>query len=193
MLGKTHKAGGALAMLISYLYMQQEGLLMDDIHPIIQLMVMYPASSWGSTASDLDQNANAIPDRTPVSYAIHNLLHITKCKHRSWQTHSIAVTGGFCTLLLLAVEILSNYNILSVGSISILRLLITGFSVGVFSHLILDSLTMAGIWLLPKVHFRLVPPTKTFGTGTTYETVVRVIIYIAIVLCLLYGVLTIFK
>lgn len=184
MLGKTHKAGGTVAMLLSYMFMKQQGLLLNDIEPIIQLMVMYPACSWGSTASDLDQTPEAIPDKTPLSLALHTLLHMGKCRHRSWQTHSIAVTGGICIVLLAIMQGIAGTGLISPIGTSILRLIITGFTVGVFSHLLLDSVTMAGIWLVPKVHFRLVPPIKMFGTGTTYETIVRYALYGAIAVCL---------
>lgn len=49
---KTHKAGGALFMLAGFKYLETKGMLLPDVNPIVQLMIMYPASSWGSTAPD---------------------------------------------------------------------------------------------------------------------------------------------
>lgn len=186
MLGKTHKVGGCLAMLISFSIMQKQNLLIDNINPLVQLMVMYPACSWGSTASDLDQNDNAIPEKTPFSILIHKVLSLVNCKHRSWQTHSLGVTGVFCVLCIEIVALIEKYDLMTFESINILRLIITGFSVGILSHLLLDSITMAGIYLLPGIPFRLVPKSKTFGTGTTYEVIVRYVLYVGLVGVLLF-------
>lgn len=197
MMGKTHKAGGALAMLIAFNYMQSKGLLVDTINPLVQLLVMYPACSWGSTAPDLDQSDESIPEKTPVSILVHKLLYLGKVSHRSWQTHSIVVTGGFVALQFALLGYINKYGLFDLNDISltILNLLLTGLSVGIASHLILDAFTYKGIQTIPptkkngksKTHWiRFVPHTDAFKTGTTYEKIVRVLLYIAIIVMSIY-------
>lgn len=194
MMGKTHKAGGALAMLLAFQYMRENGYLVDTIHPIVQLLIMYPACSWGSTAPDLDQNADAIPEKTPVSIMIHKLIHLSKVNHRSWQTHSIVVTGGFVALLFFALSMINKHGLFGLDpySITLLKLMLMGVTVGIASHLILDAFTYEGIQTIPptkdpktnkkKRHWlRFVPHRDAFKTNTKYETFVRTMLYIAIV------------
>lgn len=178
--GRTHKAAGCVAMLAAYLYMTQKGLLLDSIHPVVQLAVMYPAASWGSTMPDLDQTStDNIPDKTPFSIAIHKLLHIGKVKHRSWQTHTWALTLLFIVLLyvLLYFARINGWLGATTSTYDILLLMLTGFSVGNISHLFMDSLTYEGTQLLPGVWFR---PLRAdiFKTGTTYEKIVRWLLYV---------------
>lgn len=203
MLGKTHKAGGALAMLVAFHYMYNNGMLTDTIHPLIQLLVMYPASSWGSTAPDLDLGENAIPDKTPVSYLVHKVLHLMPLKHRSWQTHSLLAAGSFIALLFVGVWYISTYGIFNLNAVSltILQLLLMGLTVGLASHLVLDMFTRRGIPLLPPIKskgkektiwLRLVPNIEFFGTGTIYERIVQVLLYVAIGVYAVYMLYSIF-
>jgi hypothetical protein len=53
MLGRTHRAGGVVFMLVGFEVLRQKGLLLPDINPLIQLAVMYPVSQYGSTLPDL--------------------------------------------------------------------------------------------------------------------------------------------
>lgn len=206
MMGKTHKAGGALAMLIAFQYMQHKGWLSPDLHPIVQLLVMYPACSWGSTAPDLDQGDDTIPEKTPVSILVHKLIYLGKVRHRSWQTHSLIVTGGFACALFFLIDLMNTYNLfhLNVMSVTILNLLVIGMVVGIASHLFLDLLTYEGIPLGPPVYnkkakrkkiiwLRLAPHTDTFKTNTTYEKGVRFLLYVGIILALLYPAFNYFK
>jgi membrane-bound metal-dependent hydrolase YbcI (DUF457 family) len=193
MMGKTHKAGGCLAMLLAYQFMRKNNMLYADINPIVQLLIMYPACSWGSTAPDLDQNDNAIPEKTPVSILVHKLLYLGKVKHRSWQTHSLLVTGGFVALLFVGLHIINLYGLFGLNQISLqlLKLLLMGLAVGIASHLLLDMMTYEGIHSIPPTKnnghwIRLVPHTDAFKTNTTYESIVRVLLYICCVLMLGY-------
>lgn len=184
----THKAGGALFALAGFEILSKAGLISPEIHPAIALALMYPASSFGSTFPDLDHNLNSVKEHTPVNLVIHKLIHITKPKHRSWQTHSllIAVLQSVLLYILLGLCKTNQWFGLTETSISIIYLIITGFSLGILSHLFLDMFTRAGIWLVPKVHLRLVPNSEAFGTDTPYETVWRVILYVLIALLFLW-------
>lgn len=182
MLGKTHKAGGCLAMLLGFHYLQSHQLLSSSISPFVQLLIMYPVSSWASIAPDLDQNENAIPERTPFSLLVHKLLHIRGCRHRSWQTHSWFVTGLIPVILIFLLKS-GLSGVLGFNEISreLIEMILMAFSLGLYSHLLLDSLTMKGVWLIPKVPFRLVPKKSFFGTGTAYEEAVYKILIVSIV------------
>lgn len=182
MQGRTHKAAGCCAMLAAYLYMYHKGVLLDDIHPIVQLAVMYPAASWGSTMPDLDQSSvDTIPDKTPISIAVHTLLHIGKVKHRSWQTHCLVFTVLFVGLLagLLYLAQTNAWLGTSTTTYNVMLLLLTGFSVGVVSHLLMDFLTYEGIQLVPGVWLHPMH-ANAFKTGTTYEKIVRCLLYVLI-------------
>ena len=182
MLYKTHKAAGLLGCLIAYDIMKNTGQLAPNINDFVQLAIIYPACSWASTAPDLDHALCNVKEQTPINIAINKLLHIGKCTHRSIQTHSVLFTGGFCILLLGLLQLLGSASIgVDANSIAILRLMILGITFGIASHLIMDCLSTAGIWLCPKVKFRLVPKSKVFATGGKWETAVRIIVYIAII------------
>ena len=182
MLYKTHKAAGVLACLVAFDVMRNSGQLAPDINEFVQLAIIYPACSWASTAPDLDHSLSNVKEQTPINIVINKILHIGKCSHRSVQTHSILFTGGFCALLFGILALLGMYNLgFDKNSISILRLMILGITFGVASHLIMDCLTTAGIWLVPNVKFRLVPNTTIFKTGGRWEDIIRVLVYIVIV------------
>ena len=188
MMYATHKAGGALFALIGFDILARNNLLASDISPFLQLILMYPACSFGSTAPDLDHPWCNVKEHTPFNWLVHKIVHLTKPSHRSWQTHCLLLTGGFLALLfslLYALQTL-HWFALSDVSIALIRLIVIGLGLGLASHLVLDTFTMAGIWLVPGVKFRLVPHTKAFGTDTTYERVVRVILYIAVGLMLIW-------
>ena len=81
-------------------------------------------------------------------------------------------------VLFLALTTVYLHKWFSPVSITILTILIAGFSLGLLSHLFLDMLTRAGIWLLPGVKFRLVPNTEFFSTGSIYESICRGVLYV---------------
>lgn len=167
--GKSHRIGGVVAMLGTYEYLRVTGGLIQDIHPLVQLAVMYPASSFGAQFPDLDHHKGSIPIKTPAGDFAHKILHLTKPKHRSWQTHSILVTGGAIALLLSLVNLWEVYGGANLVEIMIVKLILYGFLIGVASHLVLDVLTPKGIWLIPGFRIRLVPKSSFFSTGNTWE------------------------
>lgn len=191
MLYKTHKAGGTLFMLAGFKYLESKGMLLPDVNPIVQLMIMYPASSWGSTAPDLDHHIGSVKEITPFNLLVHKVLHLTKPKHRSWQTHSVLVTGGLC-LLFFSISVLLFALFGNTVENVYIRLNIVGGCLGVMSHLVMDSLTTAGIHIWPGMKFKLVPSTKEFATGTTWENFIFKITMIANAFLLLDIILNVF-
>lgn len=205
MQGNTHRVGGALSCLLGYTILYNKGMVMQDVNPLLQLTVMYPFAIYGSVVSDLDHNWNSAPAKDPISKGINGLLHLTTgirkktgsknpilsvldAKHRSWQTHSDLFLFVFVALgIFLSGGDISNANTI------ILKLVLMGFVLGLISHLVLDSLTSAGIWcIIPsiigrrRVAFRLVPKTKFFATGGSWELIVRTIMYFVIIILGIY-------
>lgn len=39
-------------MLAGFKYLESKGMLLTDVNSMVQLLMMYPACSWGSTAPD---------------------------------------------------------------------------------------------------------------------------------------------
>lgn len=189
MMYATHKAGGALFALVGFEVLTKTQVLqLNDIEPWLQLVLMYPACSFGSTFPDLDHHWGSVKEHTPTNWVVHKIIHLTQPKHRSWQTHCLLISVGFLALLfaLLYALYVFRWEGISDTSLSILTLLIMGFGLGVASHLFLDSFTRSGIWLIPGVKLRLVPNNEHFSTGTPYETGVRVIVCILTALVLIW-------
>lgn len=180
MLYKTHKAAGVLTCLIAFDILRNRGALAPDINQWVQLAIVYPACSWASTAPDLDHALCNVKEQTPINILINKVLHLGSCTHRSVQTHSICFTGGFCILLHFLCYWLSSWLNLDANSEAILQLFSLGVTLGIASHLIMDSLSTAGIWLIPNVKFRLVPATKMFATGGLWEKIWQWLLLLAV-------------
>jgi membrane-bound metal-dependent hydrolase YbcI (DUF457 family) len=203
MQGKTHRVGGVLCALAGYSILESKGMLISDVSPLLQLTVMYPFAIYGSIFSDLDHNPHSIPSKDIVSVGVNRILHITSklnkdnksdniliqifdADHRSWQTHS-----DLFLIICIALSVgLIGGGIDSANDI-ILKLVATGFILGVISHLILDLLTPEGIWFMfgtvisslsehkinpKKIH--LVPKSSFFATGGQWEKMVRITMWI---------------
>lgn len=186
MLGKTHRAGGCAAALITFEVMRTQGWLLPDVSDVIQLAMMYPLASWGSILPDLDHGPDTIPSKDPLSYLINWVLRKTGAKHRSWQTHSIYFTGVILFILYLMVFVFNA--ILGVQDNvgwAYIRLATVGLIAGVSSHLFLDALSTGGIYLLPNLKIRLVPKSSAFATGGLWEKIVFNILILIIVLVIL--------
>lgn len=181
----THKTGGTLGMLIAFGLLQKHNMLVPNVNPYIQLLIMYPAASWGSTMPDLDTPKSKVTEHSPVSMATNLLLRLSGAKHRSWQTHCLVITGGLTAALPVLLEIWGN-GVLSSFDLRFLRLLIYGLSVGVFSHLILDAITPEGIHIIPGVRISLVPQSSFFRTGGLWEKLIHVILCIVSALAFVY-------
>lgn len=173
MQGPTHRLGGITFALVGFEVMRNNDVLLPDVNPLIQLAIVYPLAQWASTLPDLDHHWESTPNKTPVTRVLHFFLHLTRPKHRSWQTHSVSVTGA----LLFIMYVLAFYGMelntsLTEKDFTILQLMTGGIILGVVSHLFLDLINPSGIHLIPNVKVHLVPKTTFFATGNTWETVV---------------------
>lgn len=206
MTGKTHRVGGMLCVLGGYSMLQSKGMLLANVSPLVQLVVMYPFAIYGSIVSDLDHHWQSAPSKDVVSLAINKILHLTSritdnmnekstsykllsifdAKHRSWQTHS----DLFLILMVVISSGMVNTDVSSANSV-IIRLVSMGLILGIISHLILDMLTPEGIWCIISTTIRnvtgkkifpqkisLVPNSKFFRTGGEWENIVRWIMWV---------------
>lgn len=226
MTGETHQQGGVLVSVIGFSLLQKHGLLFSDVNLGVQWLMMYPFVIYGSVLPDLDHHWDSCPDRGLPSLVINKVLHAGKkpckrmeetmtakerrgsmiykfcsifyAKHRSWQTHSdlsFFVLLGFLMLLLNG-----KFASLSAGDSLFLRIMLTGLTLGVMSHLVLDMMTIDGIHCLlfkavnklskgtlklPE-KLRLVPKWGMFSTDTKWESFVRTLLKIATALSVLY-------
>lgn len=208
MMGQTHRVGGMLCALAGYTYLESKGMLIADVSPLVQLTIMYPFAIYGSTFPDLDHNPDSIPSKDIFSLLINKILHLTSgirersgkdlkgplavfdARHRSWQTHS-----DLFLLICIVLSITFIGDDVSTANGIILKLVVTGFMLGLVSHMILDIITPAGIWcigtaVLSKVtksrkfpvKIHLVPHSRFFATGGTWETIVRYFMWVACIL-----------
>ena len=204
MQGKTHRVGGVLCAVAGYTILESKGLLLSNVNPLLQLAVMYPFAIYGSVFSDLDHHWESAPAKDPVSWCVNKVLHLTTgkvqyhgkkfnpssifdAKHRSWQTHSIE----FLLILLGFIYYLGTIGT-TVDS-TILRLVLNGFTFGIVSHLILDTLTPEGIlFAIPtlikgtKVSISFVPKSEFFATGGPWEKLVRLVMWGVVSLLFIY-------
>lgn len=187
LLGKTHYAGGFLSALVVFDALRTRGLLVPECNEFLQLMIMCPFASFGSIFSDLDQGPDSIPSKAPVARGVHKVLRLLGARHRSWQTHSIVFTGGFCALLVALILFGPGLGWFPFSTVDwvLIRLSILGFVCGVISHLFLDALSTAGIILVPGVKLHLVPDTPGFKTGGLWEKIVYLLLCIGILFFLI--------
>lgn len=171
MIGKTHRAGGTAFALVGFEVMRQQDLLLPDVNPLLQLAVLYPVAQWASTLPDLDHHWSSVGAKTPINWVVHKLLHLSQPKHRSWQTHSLLVSGGLLFLIYTLVSLGSQMFPSASGTDWIIaRILTTGLILGYASHLFLDSINPSGIHLIPGMKIKFVPKTSFFATGGPWET-----------------------
>lgn len=225
--GKTHYIGGSIGVIAGFILLKENGALLDNVSPIIQFSIMYPFGIYGGMLPDADHHPESSPLKDPIGRVFNRVLHIfnspykrldelysedhkrkslvykllkvLKCTHRSWQTHS-ELTLAFMLYVLYS---LSKVNASSIDATFTL-LMVTGLTIGIISHLILDMLTSEGInfaiGFILKVFFprlpifqtiRLVPNWHTFTTGSPYELTIRSVLNVLQFFVLGYAILVI--
>lgn len=223
MTGKTHRRGGNLFALMGFWYLFRNGLAHPTIHPALQVLIMYPFAIWGSYASDFDHVWSSCPSKDISGYIVHRVLFlfnplkdrlerlgqkntrlykvvkILSAEHRSWQTHSDLTLVVLSVLLytFLKGDIWSSY--LSRYDIALISVILTGVLMGMISHIVLDMMTMDGVWciwgvVLNKImkkdiaptKYRLVPKSKMFSVSTGWEPFMGKVVSILTVLFVLF-------
>ena len=210
--GKTHRIGGTVCAMAGFVTLKDSGYLLSSelISPALQFLVIYTAGIYGGMWPDNDHHWESSPLKDPASWLQNKVMHIANAPykrldekmsskqkkrsmlyktlkfmrgiHRSWQTHSEF------TLLMILWLMMSPTLLGFTGRFdSVLWLLIvTGFGLGVISHIILDMLTTEGVrfalGVFIKVFFpsvpifttiRLVPGISAFKTGSEWEMAIR--------------------
>lgn len=209
--GKTHRIGGTVGALAGYIVMKESGLVLSEsvVNPALQFLLIYSSGIYGGMWSDNDHHWESSPLKDPASWVQNKLLHVFNkpyealentltakqkrysfnyklmkllaCRHRSWQTHSELTLVGLYFLWVWVTGVASASGVDKV----LWWLLLTGFGLGVISHLVLDMLTTdgsrfaLGIWIntftgakLPET-IRLVPRNHFFATGSPWEMTIR--------------------
>ena len=229
MTGKTHRAGGMLCSIVGFAILKKNGLLLPDVNEGLQWLVIYPFCMWGSVASDLDHHWESSPLKSYPDRMINIALHVTapvqrsldkrltdsqkkknviykvakffNANHRSWQTHSDLTLA--CMICLLWLVLSGKVPSFGLVDMAISSLILTGVSLGVIAHFILDMLTPEGVWCtvlvvlnailrlfnprinLPmKLHF--VPKSKAFATGGKWELFVNKVLKVATVIAIVW-------
>lgn len=158
-------------MTVGFGIMEHKGMLIPGVNPLLQLAIMYPASQYGSTFPDNDHHWEAVGNKSPVNWVVHKILHLSKPKHRSWQTHSILFTGALLLMLFTLVSLGDRiWSDPTATDWILMRLLAYGFILGVVSHLVADFINPSGIHLYPGYKIRAVPRTSFFATGGVWES-----------------------
>ena len=208
---KTHESGGMLFSVIGFYLLSSRNLLLSDVNMVLQWLIIYIFCQWASTISDNDHHWASCPHRDFLGFIFYFTIHIgspilkllVRCgvsktskiykffsifsaRHRSWQTHSdlTLFCVVYCLFKIMRGEILQ----LNAVDTAIASLVLTGISMGVLAHLVLDAITPKGIWLfIPMVinlfmegnkkpmieKLVLVPKTEYFSTGGSWEDLVR--------------------
>ena len=186
--GKTHYIGGSVGAIVGYILLDNNGMLLSNVNPVLQFGIIYSFGIYGGMLPDADHHAESSPLKDPVGKVFNRVLHIfngaykrmddmlsesskrksfvykmlslLRCSHRSWQTHSELTIAFLVYILYQLLQLDTNSP-----DVSILLLMGTGLTLGILSHLILDMLTSEGINFaigkFIKTFFPKVPMIKT--------------------------------
>ena len=160
-------------ILLGNMMLHSKGI--TSVNYYLALIITLQAGKYGALFPDIDHHWSNVKEKTFVNMVINKIIHLTKGKHRSWQTHS----WDICLLVTILGFILPYRPELHLTQVNseILSLLWIGFSMGWISHLISDMLTGEGTrvacWNKKKIRF---VPKKIgkfrFNTGKEWEAFV---------------------
>lgn len=173
MTGPTHKQYSiCFAYLTAILFFN---LGITHINYYLALPIILATSKSGALFPDVDHTWKNVHDKTTINRIINFIIHATKGKHRSWQTHSIDICLVFTILSYTIPNKLCNNGSISEVNKEVMILLALGFASGWISHLFSDMLTSAGVRLFcwnDKIIVKLVPKKigkLRFNTGNEWE------------------------
>ena len=171
----THKRCAVWVAIVGCMFLYTRG--MNNINYYLALIIIIQFSKVGALFPDVDHNWQNVKEKTAVNWVINKIIHITGGKHRSWQTHSIDITAGFCFLSAFLPEYLLTQGSINVVDKEILSVVMVGFSLGWVSHILADMLNGTGVRLVcwNKKHVAFVPKQMLgmkFKTGDSWENFV---------------------
>jgi inner membrane protein len=165
MLGKTHLLGGVATLLAADIY--EKGISTDIPTAFACIMVVLV----GALTPDLDKPTSLIYTKIPAGGLIGHIINPLFIGGHRHLSHSIL---GFVIFAWLSHFLLFTYVHLPGLNVQIIWI---SYLIGVFSHLLLDSLTTEGIPLLFPLPFMFgIPPIKALRitTGSWVEHLIVV-------------------
>lgn len=148
MTGKAHKMGGESATLLTMLVAM---LLMKALPPVQQLglfLLTYPCVRWvcdlTCLLADTDANIENIPVRNTFGYVMFGLAKQLGVTHRGAPIHAMQTYIMICGIPAVALSALYLYQpTLLLYAIAIVMF---GIFAGFMSHILLDALTVTGVY-----------------------------------------------
>ena len=160
---KEHKPNGVALGLLSTPVIYNT-LATDEINYVLCLGLSVFFAGYGAIFPDFDIPPAEGKSREPlINRFFRYLFKLLGFKHRSWQTHSVLISPIPWVILL----ILARRGITTTTNSILLTWISIGMLIGLFSHLLLDSMTSKGIHIIPNKKFYLFGKGKGFVTGET--------------------------
>lgn len=172
----THPTHKVYSICFAYLAaMLVFNLGLTQINYYLTIPILVAIAKIGAEFPDVDHHWSNVHSKTTINKIINIIIHATRGKHRSWQTHSIDI----CVLITFGIYTISKRlyinNIISEVNSEVMILLLLGFTSGWVSHLFSDSLTSEGVRLFcwnKKIKIKFVPKKigkLRFNTGNEWE------------------------
>lgn len=146
MTARTHRAFAVSWAFVGAMILYTSGLM--TVNYWLSAFIMLQVSKVGGLFPDVDHDWSNVKDKTLPNFLINKIIHISNGKHRSWQTHSIDICLLFVILTFIGPNMLMGWNIISATDVTLLALIMCGFSLGWLSHIFADMLTSAGVRVL---------------------------------------------
>ena len=171
MTAKTHRQYSISFALLAIIL--NNILKIADVNYYVSIPIILMASRFGGLFPDLDHNWQSVKDKTVPNWIINKIIHLTKGKHRSWQTHSLDIAIVSAIVSILGIDLI-KLKCISYTDIQVIKLLFIGFYSGWLSHLVSDMLTSSGVRILCYSRFKLALVPKNIGklkfnTGNEWE------------------------
>lgn len=179
MTGQTHKRTAISFAFIGAMILYSAGLFSsgvtsNTVNYYFALIIMLNIGKLGAKFPDYDHDWSNISDKSVPTKIINVLIHATRGKHRSWQTHSLDISVLALVLSYILPLIMYNKGNMSLVNKEAITLICIGFTCGWFSHEICDMFNGVGIrlffWCKRRVAF---VPKKIgkfhFNTGEEWE------------------------
>jgi len=174
MVYKTHQKFAISWAFLGTMLLYANNLM--QINYYIALILMIPYVKVGAAFPDLDHSWENVKNKNLATFIVNRLIHLTGGQHRSWQTHSLDLAVWFTILSYFGPTLLYKQGILKIDlvSLTIINIILVGFSIGWLSHIFADMLTSGKIRLISFLDFEVgFVPRKflwiNFNTGGGWE------------------------
>ncbi len=169
---KTHRQFAVFWAYAAAILIYIQGL--SDINYYLALIIILPLAKLGAEFPDYDHIWANVKNKTPGTWVINKLIHLTGGKHRSWQTHSIDIAAVATVISFILPNKLLEIDKISNINKEILAIVLVGFASGWLSHLFSDMLTSGRVRLICFLNIQIgLVPKKLFGlrfnTGNEWE------------------------